>query len=53
MELDPIHTEKLKDPRNARDYTLYVPEGITPEPKKKLAELSVEARDLRKFTNRS
>ena len=54
FNLDPVHLEKLKDPANARDYSLYIPEGMSPDPKKALRGLSSAVKDLRKsYGNRS
>ena len=51
MVLDPNHLALLKDPINARDKSLYIPEGMSPDPKsylKNLETLSSNAKNLKK-----
>jgi hypothetical protein len=42
--------EKVKKPENAHNPEYYIPEGISPNPKRFLEELSSKAKDLQSYS---
>jgi len=44
MFLDQNHLKAIQDPKNIHDWSLFVPEGITTNPKKDLDGMSIRSK---------